>query len=148
MMVNIYMLKQEFEQAAKHAETIIRHNGKDRFYYAALYYRAYCMKQLGRTEDAEKYYKEAISLYRLATLNNAKTFDAYIYRSMCLRDIEEYDKALELLELMENISPNIAEIYTLRADVYKLMGKELLMKEALEHAYELKPELKERLQVN
>lgn len=68
--------------------------------------------------------------------------DAYLYRTMCLKDMEKYDEALELLEFIENLSSQIAEIYTLRADIYNLSGRKTLAKEELEKAYAIKPELR------
>ena len=100
------------------------------------------MSKLGKEEAAEKYYKEAISLYRMATLQKPEAFDAYLYRTMCLKEIRQYEEALKLLEFIENMSDQIAEVHTIRADVYKLTGKEGLAKEELEKAFQLKPELR------
>ena len=57
----------------------------------------------------------------------------------------DYEKALELLDFMEELSDEVAEIYTIRADIYKLNGNTSLMKQELEKAYKLKPELKGNL---
>ena len=146
MLTNLYISKLDFEKAFLQSSKIAEHNAHDSYYFAAIYYRAYCLKNLNRNEEAGKYYQEAISLYRLETLQNPEAFDAYLYRAMCLRDIGEYDKALEMLDFMENLSDKIAEVYTIRADIYKLTGKQGLMKEELEKAYEIKPELKGVLQ--
>ncbi len=143
MLINLALTKPLFEEALEQAEAIIKKNEGDSFYFAALYFKPFCLKKLEREEDAEKHYKEAISLYRLATIENPEAFDAYLYRIMCLRDTEKYDEALELLEFMENLNADIAEIYTIRADIYKITGRESLMKEALDKAYELKPELRD-----
>ncbi len=143
MLINLLLTKSEFNEALEHANAIIEKNEKGSYYFAALYYRPFCLEKLERKDEANLYYKEAISLYRMATIQNPEAFDAYLYRIMCLRDMEVYDEALELLEFLENLNNEIAEIYTIRADIYKLTGKESLMREALERAFELKPELKE-----
>lgn len=145
MLINLLLAKTSFEEALEQANTIIENNERNSYYFAALYFRPFCLKKLEKKDEAEMYYREAISLYKLATLQNPEAFDAYLYRIMCLRDTQMYDEALDLLEFLENLSSEIAEIYTIRADIYKLTGKEALMKEALEKAYELKPELKEAL---
>lgn len=142
MRINLALTIPDFESALKNAEILINEE-KNAYYYAALYFRPYCLNKLGRQDEAYKYFNEAISLYRLAALQNPEAFDAYLYRAMCLKDINEYDKALELLEFMENLSDEVAEIYTIRADIYKLTGKEHLMQEELEKAYRIKPELRE-----
>ena len=78
----------------------------------------------------------------METLKKPAAVDIYLYRVMCLKDLEQYDKALELLEFIEGLSDKIAEVYTLRADIYKKMGRKSLADENLEKAYKLKPELK------
>ncbi len=143
MLINLALTKQDFETALEHSNAILENGEEDSYYFAALYYRPFCMKQLNKTEDAETYYKEAISLYRLATLRNSEAFDAYLYRVMCLRDIAQYEEALELLKFLENLSDEVAEIYTIRADIYNLTNKPILAKEALQKAYKIKPTLKE-----
>lgn len=143
MRINLALTVPDFQGALENAEKFIEKGEHNSYYYAALYYRPFCLEKLGRKEEADKYYKEAISLYRIATLQNPEAFDAYLYRAMCLKDTAQYDKALELLEFMENLSDEVAEVYTIRADIYKLMGKDTLMKEEMEKAYRLKPDLKE-----
>ncbi len=145
MRINLALTVPDFESALKNAEKIINNNEKNAYYYAAVYFRPYCLNKMGRKEDADKYFKEAISLYRMITLQNPEALDAYLYRAMCLRDIGQYDEALELLEFMEELSDEIAEIYTIRADIYKLTGKEVLVKEELEKAFKIKPELRDAL---
>lgn len=142
MRINLALTKPDFETALENAIKIIEKDQTSSYYFAALYFRAYCSNKLERKEMADKFYREAISLYRMATLQNPEAFDAYLYRAMCLRDIAQYDEALELLEFMENLSDEVAEVYTIRADIYKLTGKEPLAKEELEKAFKLKPELK------
>lgn len=142
MLMNLSIYINDYPCALEQTEKIIEANNQDSYYCAALYFRPFCYFKMERGE-ADKYYNEAISMYRLLTIKNPDFFEAYLYRAMCLKDIKKYDEAVEILEFIENLNNEIAEIYTIKADVYKLMGNEALMKEALEKAYELKPELKE-----
>lgn len=143
MVINLYILQEKFEDALKIAEQLVEKNITGSIYFAALYFRAFCLKKIEKTEESKHAYEEAIKLYRLATLKNPNAFDAYLYRIMSLRDIAQYDEALKLLEFMENLNNEIAEIYTIRADVYNLTNQTSLAKDELEKAYKLKPELKE-----
>lgn len=145
MLMNLYLTEPNYNKALEQAVELIENDKKSLYYYAALYYRPFCLKLIGEKDKSEALYKEAISIYRLATLENPAAIDIYLYRVMCLKDIEQYDDALELLEFIENLSNEIAEVYTLRADIYNLSGKENLAKEELEKAYAIKPELKEAL---
>lgn len=142
LLINMYIVQNDYKNALDTALEIIAKDNQDSFYYAALYYKPFCLKKLGNDDEAADSYMEAISIYRLATLKNAQAIEAYIYRAMCLKDMEKYDEALELLEFIEGLRLDIAEVYTIRADVYKLTGKEQLMREELEKAYKLKPELR------
>ncbi|MGN0316975.1 MAG: tetratricopeptide repeat protein [Lachnospira sp.] len=142
MRINLALTVPDFETALNHSLAIINHGERNSYYYAALYYRPFCQTKLGKVEEANANFKEAISLYRLCTLNDPTAVDAYLYRSMCLKELEKYDDALEMLELIENICDQIAEIYTLRADIYNLTNRQSLAKEELDKAYAIKPELR------
>lgn len=120
MRMNLALTKTDFETALEHADALINVGRHSSYYFAALYYRPFCRKKMGSSEQAETDFKEAVSLYRLATLQDPYLVDAYLYRVMCLKEMEKYDEAIELLEFMENLSDQIAEIYTLRAEIYNL----------------------------
>ena len=56
--------------------------------------------------------------------------------------MEEYEKALELLDFVNGLSIEIAEVHTIRADIYRNQGRKSLAEEELQQAYRIKPELK------
>ena len=141
MLMNLYLAGNNFEKALEQAKVIINKDEEDIYYYAALYYRPFCIKQIGKVEEAHRYYKEANAIYRIATLENPAAIDIYLYRAMCLRDMEEYDKALEMLDFIEGLSDQIAEIYVIRADIYNFQGRKSKANEELQKAYAIKPEL-------
>ncbi len=143
MLTNLYLTKPDYGNALKISEELIGKNQKDVYYFSALYYRPFCLKRLGREEEAKKFYEEAVKLYRLATLKQPEAVDAYLYRAMCLKDLEKYEEALDVLEFLDGLGSEIAEIHTIRADIYRLTGKKSLEKEELERAYAIKPQLKE-----
>ncbi|MFS0675159.1 tetratricopeptide repeat protein [Ornithinibacillus sp. 179-J 7C1 HS] len=143
MLMNMYLAKKEYDLALDVATALITNEGDDSYYYAALYYRPFCLKQMGKLDEAKPLYTEANSIFRLATLENPAAIDVYLYRVMCLKDIEEYDKALDLLDFISGISDEIAEVHTLRADIYRSLGKAAQVKSELEKAYKLKPELED-----
>ncbi|MCA1054931.1 hypothetical protein LCM10_08035 [Rossellomorea aquimaris] len=141
MLMNMHLAKKEYNTALEIASAIATNDGEDSYYYAALYYKPFCLRQLGKLDEAKPLYREANSIYRLATLENPAAIDIYLYRVMCLKDSEEYEKALELLDFISGISKDIAEVYTLRADIYRTLGKASQAKEERQKAYKLKPEL-------
>lgn len=141
LLMNFALTKSDLQKALEQANKLVAKDSEDSYYYAALYYKAFCMKQLG-SEEYIKAYKEAISIYRLATLKKPEAIDIYLYRAMALKDIEEYDKALEILDFVVGINAEIAEVYALKADIYVATGRKSLADEAREKAYSLKPELR------
>lgn len=142
MLMNLFLAEPDYEKALAQAAEIIKYDAEDLYYYAALYYRPFCTKQLGDGEAARVLYKEANAIYRLTTLKNPAAIDVYLYRAMCLKDLEEYDKALEMLDFIAGLSDQIAEVYTIRADIYRIQGRKALSDEELQRAYKIKPELK------
>lgn len=141
LLMNFALTKSDLQKALEQANQLVAKDSEDSYYYAALYYKAFCMKQLG-LEDHSKAYKEAISIYRLATLKKPEAIDIYLYRAMALKDTEEFDKALEILDFVIGINTEIAEVYALKAEIYTAMGRKSLADEAREKAYSLKPELR------
>ena len=141
MLMNLYLTEPNYQKAFDQAVEIVKQDTEDLYYYAALYYKPFCTKQLGNNNEARKFYKEANSIYRLATLKNPAAIDIYLYRAMCLKDMEEYDKALEMLDFIAGLSNQIAEVYTIRADIYRIQGRKSLAEEEQQKAYQIKPEL-------
>ena len=142
LLMNLCLTSSDYEKAYENACKIIANDAEDSFYYAALYYRPYCLGKMEHKEEAMDFYKEAISIYRTATLKDPESVDIYLYRALCLRDIEQYDKALELLDFIHDIAGDLAEIYTIRADIYDLQGRKAKANEEREKAYRIKPELR------
>ena len=141
MLMNLYLAEPNYQKAFEQAVEIVKQDVEDLYYYAALYYRPFCTKQLGDMDEARKLYKEANSIYRLATLKNPAAIDIYLYRAMCLKDMEDYAKALEMLDFIAGLSNQIAEVHTIRADIYRIQGRKSLAEEELQKAYQIKPEL-------
>ncbi len=141
-LLNLYITKLDFNAALKYATDFVNSARKDVYYYASLYYRAFCLKQLGQLEKANHFYREANSIYRLETLKNPASIDVYMYRIMCLKDLEMYDEALELSDFIIGVNGEIAEVYVLRSEIFGSLGKKALSEQALAKAYQLKPELK------
>ncbi len=143
MLLSLHLIEPNYKKTLEFSNNLISSNLGDNYYYAALYYRPFCLSKLNKEEDALKYYKEANMIYRMGTLKNPGAVDLYIYRCMCLRDLGDYDKAFELLEFIENLDTGIAEIHTLRADIYDKLNNTVQAKIEREKAFKIKPELRE-----
>lgn len=140
--MNIYFAQLNFEKTLEMANHIIAADRKDLFYFGAIYYRCFCLKKLGRDEEATKAYKEANSMYRLHTMEHPSAIDVYLYRAMVLKDMEEYDKSLELLDFILGLGAEIAEVYLCKAEIFEATGRASQAATCKDKAYEIKPELK------
>jgi tetratricopeptide (TPR) repeat protein len=143
MLLNLHLINKEYETVLNLSSELIANDAEDSYYYAALYYKPFCLKELGKKEESAALYKEANAIYRLATIKNPAAVDIYLYRAMCLKDCGDYDQALDMLEFISNISDNIAEVHTIRADIYRSLGKEAQAKAEMQKAFEIKPMLKD-----
>ena len=142
MLMNLLMLTQDYEGLYEVASAQVAQESGDEFYRAALYYQALALKNLNRDAEAKTAYRQAIMIYRNETLKRPAQLDAYLYRAMALRDLEDYDKALEVIDLVISLNEKIAEPHTIRADIYRKQGKLAEAKAEEDTAVLLKPELK------
>ena len=56
--------------------------------------------------------------------------------------MENYDKALEILDFILGLNTEVAEVYAIKADIYTALGRHAQAEEQKEKAYALKPELR------
>ena len=141
MLMNLHLAKPDYTTALEQAKALVANDAEDMYYYAALYYRAFCTAKLNNADEAKKFYKEANSIYRLATLKRPEAIDVYLYRAMCLKDMEEYDKAMEILDFILGLSLEVAEVYMLKGEIYRIQGRKSQSDEELQKAFKIKPEL-------
>lgn len=142
MKANIDLVKKDYKNALSECEKILSNKAKDKFYYAVLYYKAICLKNLGRQEEYENELKEANEIYTTATFNNPSALDIYIYRAMCLKELKKFDNALEIADFVSTVNDNIGELHMLKADIFDGMNRKPEADAEREKAYTLKPELR------
>ena len=90
---------------------------------SARYYRPLALKLSGRMEEALPLYKEAVNEFRSQSLASPGNLDAYLLRVMCLRDMEQYEKALELLDYVITLQPEKAEPRLVRVTLLEALGR-------------------------
>ena len=54
IVLNLYLSKKEYEKSLEHALAIIGREERNVYYYAALFYKGFCLKQLGRYKLTDK----------------------------------------------------------------------------------------------
>lgn len=113
----------QYSEALNNAQELLEQLPESDRANAARYYIAMCMKAMGQTEQAKQKYQEAIDELRKETLEDPGNVSAYLMRILCLRDIEQYDKALEILDYVDKLIPNSQDAKMLRIAIYESQGR-------------------------
>lgn len=128
LLMNCYLEKKDYPSAIESAKELI---GSEELSYSipAYYTLPYAYSQAGDTEKAKSLYKESISKLRAITLSKPELLDGYLFRALCLKEIGQYDKALELSDYLLKVDNNSATFHNLKAEVLYAMGNEDAAKE-------------------
>lgn len=63
-------------------------------------------------------------------MDNPSRLDAYLFRAICYKDIKNYKRALEMLNYILALQPQLGSCHLIKAEIYKEMGdKENAQKE-------------------
>lgn len=84
----------------------------------------YAYMQKGDEEKAKELFKESVSKLRAITLETPEIADGYMFRALCLKEINEFDKALELSDYLIKIDSNSSQYHSLKAEVLYAAGRE------------------------
>lgn len=124
LLMNCYLNNEEFEKVIECAKELKKAEGEDYYYsIAAYYYEPLAMNKLGKGETAKTLFKEAVEFLRGVSLKNPGNVDAYAFRIMALRELSEYQKALDLADYLIMVKDDLAEAHTLRATVLEDLGR-------------------------
>lgn len=120
LLLLIYAQVENFDLLLKNAEELIEMKMDNTFERAAFYYRPFALNKIGQKEEAKKYYKEAISHYRLATIKEPTLVDAYLFRALCHKELDDYTKALELTDYVGMLIDS-SEVHMVKSEIYNAM---------------------------
>lgn len=134
LLMNCYVNIEKYEEAAEQARQLKQNKEQDHFTLAAYYYEPFCLNKLEKEQEATELFKQAVDYLRGVSLEQPANIDSYAFRIMCLRELEQYEKALELADYLVMVKPDLAEAHTLRAAVLTNLGRDQEAKEAREKA--------------
>lgn len=123
LLMNCYLTVENYENAIECARKLKKLEKEHKYSLAAHYYEALAIKKLGREEEAQQLLKDSIESYRSISLKNPGNMESYVFRIMSLRELGEFEKALELVDYLTKVAGNMAEIHTLRAMVLEDLGR-------------------------
>lgn len=123
LLMNCYLNSEKFDKVIECAKELKKAEGEDYYSLAAYYYEPFALKSLNKLEEAKKLFEEAATHFRSASLKNPGNVDSYAFRIMTLRELGEYQKALELADYLIMVKDDLAEAHTLRATVLEDLGR-------------------------
>lgn len=129
-LLNCYINVEDFENALICAKSLKDMEETGFYTLAAYYYEPFCLHKLNRETDARESYQAGAEILRNHTLKYPHHLDAYVFRILCLKELKQYEKALELTEYIIKVKDDSSEFYTIRGMVLSEMGREEEAKEA------------------
>ena len=123
LLVNCYIEKKDYTSAITYSKELIE-SGELAYVIPSYYTLPYAYAQLGEKEKSDAQYKESISKLRAITLNNPEILDGYLFRALCLKDIGEYEKALELSEYLLKVDDQSKAFHNLKSGILFAKGDE------------------------
>lgn len=118
VLITIYLEKKNYNGILNSAKKIVALDEYDSNYFSALYFKAYALKMIG-SADASTAFAETQKIMQQACSVNSGVLDLYIYRAICYKELNDFDKANEMLDYVSAVDENIAETYYIRYLIYK-----------------------------
>ena len=138
----IYMSREDYASLLEVTQQMVDTQELDSYYYAALYYRAIALQRLGRTADGEQALREANVLFRAECAKKPGQIELYMYRSMCHKELQEYQKAMDMIDYLLRAAPENGEVYLLRSQIYEELGEKEKAAADKAKAFEIQPQLR------
>ena len=123
LLASCHLSQERYEELLEDARQILARGDDGYNKETARYFEPLALKMLGRDEEAMPIYKEAIEEFRRQSLDAPGNLDAYLLRAMCLRDIEQYEKALELINYVVALQPDRAEPLLMKVSILEALGR-------------------------
>ena len=124
LLMNCYVAKGEFQKVLDYSRELIEKAEEGDYYLAtAKYYEPFALKNLGKTQEARELYEQAIDELRSICLENPGNLETYLLRALCHTDIEEYDNALDLVDYIIKLKPEVPEPRFQKIAILEAMGK-------------------------
>ena len=146
LLMNCYISSEQFDKALDCTRALKNKDNPDHFALSAYYYEPFILMRQGKEAEAKPLYQQAISDLRAISLQNPGYIDSYVFRILCLKDLKQYDKAIELADYLVAIQEELAEAHMIRAIVLKEMGREAEAQEEKERAKSLGGMMSEALE--
>lgn len=122
LLMNYALLEKKYDDVYQYAESLDKGDNQNLYALGGKYYMAFAQKE-NQNPDYKKSYENAVRYYRSISLDNPTRIEAYLYRAMCLKDIEEYEKALEAVDYVMTLQPGVGQIHFIKGNIYTAMKR-------------------------
>ena len=139
-LLNLYLIKSQYVEMLNNSKVLEQLDPPNTFSLAGKYYTALALAKLEDASATDKY-KEAITYYRKLTFQDAGLIDAYLFRCMCLKDIMEYDKALELIDYVMLLKKDNPDMHVIKSGILREKGNSKEADQEIAIAKTLNPNL-------
>ncbi len=124
LLINMYMLKKENQKAFDLAKKMDPEDTDNAYSMTGVYLAAFLKKAMADDswkEDMEN----GIRYYRSISMKDPSRVDAYLFRAMCYRELERFDKALESIDYVMLLQPDNPHLHLIKGNILKEMpGRE------------------------
>ncbi len=118
-----YLASGDYGHLREIAEQTDRSDTDDPYNLCGVYFEGAALKGLG--EDYRAYFQDAVKYYRDISMKEPSRIDAYLFRAMCYKELDDYEKALESLDYMLLLEPDDAKLHFIKGSILKEQGKDM-----------------------
>lgn len=122
-LMNGYLVQKDYVNLLKVTKRVDTANVDSPFCLSAMYYQGIALKYSGNPQY-KQHFHEAIKYYRSISMKNPSRIDTYLFRAMCYKELESYDKALESVDYVLLLQPENGQIHLIRGNMLKEMGRQ------------------------
>ncbi len=122
MLYSMYFAKEDYAAAMDCCQKIRALGEEDSQYYATWYFMPLAQKRLGKEEQAEKDFTEAVKVLREAARKNPGQIDIDMYRALCEYQLGHYREAAKLADFLLAVRKDVAAFHLVAAAAYGALG--------------------------
>lgn len=124
LLTNCFVAKNDFAKVLEYARELREKAEEGNQYVAAcMYYEPLALKNLGRMDEAEGLYRDAIEEFRSMGLSQPGNLETYLLRAMCHFDLGEHEESYELVEYVIRLKPDMPEPRMQKIAILEAMGR-------------------------
>lgn len=119
IMMMIELSNKAFDKAEKHCQIIMDKYKDSEYFCAAMCYKAVCLKSMAKEQEAKEAIIKANEKIKEDSIKNPGNISLFIYRIICEMEMDNLDKAFELVEYVDSLTEGkLAEVYLVRGMLY------------------------------